>query len=561
MANTLAVGSDPLALLRTQPATIKAWIQLQDLNGQVLADRVPITHLTLRFPLIGIATADFILAVGYDVKTGVLAAINQTQGLENQVRVSCYVKVSGANPDFSGDTSRRWDDAGTGGQFRIWDGLVVSPGYTVSRENNSYTLHSQHWIAELDSATLTSGSFISNAAENLLVQYGMPTSNNQTAPNTIVALQAAAKGHPPGDIWEDVVKPMMLYLMTPSDGTGSGLLRGQMWVNTLNNLSSACKRPGDPGAADPEIGNKLAVNLLNTRFNNATQIIKGNLNFPYSDYAADMRTYMAMALATNFGTSYCLEKIFNAASIGMFKLVHNVESATLAPCNPVLNQKLIWRDINASEYTHIRGQGSMPRKVAGVGLISSNPYLPYTQNSTKGFIVGAFRRSIDGQFILARAPSWLHYRNPPSNIDFTNLRTVTQKGQPSPPVAARAVAVEQEMGCRIARQYYYEEVYRNRSADLYGRLRFDICPGSVVRVKTAGPPLPQFSGYLHANVAMTIIQIDCNDPKAQTILGLSHMRPEETTDWADETHPLYTDQAWQGSPLVKLYDNDLTPFK
>lgn len=584
MANTLTVTSDAFEILgslraqRYLPSQVRAWLMITDFEtNQVIGglDRVPITHMTLRFPRGGIATGDFILAVGYEAVSRKLAQIHQAAvGLTTRFRVQAFVELVGQE-----SIRRAWPKGRYYGAYRVWDGRSLGPGYSRSRDSTAITITSAHWLSDLDSGTVASDSIVKNSADNLLAAYGVDTGGGPSSPSTAYSLLQNADIQIPGDFWAELVWPILRSLMTTTEDATGKLQAGQNWWNTVLDATQSCRLPNDTGTVPPQLGNQRAVKMIEQRFVPAGQtrtLIGGNLQFDVDVMGPEMSLFVAQILAGRLGASTCLEKAKTVASQFLYELLYNVEDATFGPYCPVLHSSRIWRSIYPHEYLFIRGQGYTPRRVQGVGLVGSNFYRETGDPvAMQGRLVGAFRQNTDGQFLLQPAPPWLYYRTPPA---FTNLatsqpRTATQKGANGGPVNAVQVQqdaeafTEQQMqlGCNLARRVWYEEVYRNRMAEITGRLRFDICPGSQVRLVVNGPQLPQAGAgsgrlrYLYGSVENVTIMIDAADPKAHTSFTLSHLRDENEKDLANTEHPVFPKQAWYGSPLVKLDDSDVKP--
>ena len=107
---------------------------------------------------------------------------------------------------------------------------------------------------------------------------------------------------------------------------------------------------------------------------------------------------------------------------------------------------------------------------------------------------------------------------------------------------------------RYAESVYVHEALKSRQGSLTGKLRFDIAPGSIVRIEVAGDafvPKDRLGEALFANIIRVTISIDANAQKAFTSFNLSHVRTEdENTEagMAVDRHPLY-DAVWTGTSL------------
>jgi len=558
------------------PTSIECWLAIADRDtNKVLPglDRIPITHVTLDFPLRGLAQASFILATGYDAITKRIADINKTtQNLDYRFRIWAYAKFKGRE-----SIDKVWPDF----FVRIWDGLSISPGFTRSRQTTAITLQSVHWIYELDEGTMASQDIIKNAADNLLVSYGLETAQGNQPANA-AALASRSK---PGDLFWDGTYPIIKALVS-SIGE-DGLLQPQYWEQTVKGLNS-CKLPGDDKTVEPRLGNQRVLDLLNTRIIGPNKrgftLTGGDLNFKWNTYNYPISEAIAQIMASRLGSGSPLEKMLVLADAFLFKMVHNVEEAAFVPHLPVMHSSRVWRTLMPNEYSIVQNQGYTPLRLQGVGLVGSNWIndTDGTNRSATGKIMGAFRRQSTGVFDLVPAPPWMCFRTPPDRLQsqLTDVRTSLSAGKVKENADSRddndKVRAEQEeiVGCNLARAIYFERAYASRSMSINGRLRFDIAPGSAVRVLTFGPSAPQSNtgqlkatagidqpGELYGTVESVRVIIDCQDPMAMTQITLSHLRSAEEKDLANTEHPLYPDTPWYGCPLLVLRPGDLKPDK
>lgn len=111
---------------------------------------------------------------------------------------------------------------------------------------------------------------------------------------------------------------------------------------------------------------------------------------------------------------------------------------------------------------------------------------------------------------------------------------------------------------RLAHDYYVQETLRGRTGALTGRLRFDIAPGSTVKIESA--PLShikddQLTTYWFGEVIRVTITISCERRLAETTLQLANLRTQEENEsdaFSASRHPLYS-EVWSGAPLIDNY--------
>jgi hypothetical protein len=169
------------------------------------------------------------------------------------------------------------------------------------------------------------------------------------------------------------------------------------------------------------------------------------------------------------------------------------------------------------------------------------------------------------------------FKNPPgwfSGMGATHLsaansavgaRTTTapKAGTPKPvggPVPApQAYEAHKSTLELFAQQWYVNEVLQQRYGELSGPLRFDIAPGSTVKIE-----LPQSDAhkekkaqntdeYIVASVMSVSYVINAERATAGTSFAIAHTKTQHENTLADYTvdvPPLYPEAEWPGGPLA-----------
>jgi hypothetical protein len=551
------------------PLRFKAYIDVTSMDGVTILKKCPITHATMNFALGGIGTATFIVATGMHAQTRIAAHIHSyTEKFDNQLIVSCWMETDGW-----------WDERTPWPRrvFRIWEGVTSGLNFTFNRQALSLQLGSTHWLTRLDNASLSSGNILKGSCDTFTTAFGIEMlGEGNVLASEGALLKLANRGVQNPDFWKDVVKQMILGL---TDVNHKKIKAGSLnWRQTFSQFAN-CKSRSDV-KHEVEIGNKEATDIINKRFDDFTQIIPGVLkgNFPLIFKAAKLEesylNILARIIGNRFGSATALEKVYACAQMFMYNIAYNVESATNIPFVPVLKSDKLWRTLNASEYGVIRATGYTPPEIAGVGVYGQNqtafmgdspqsqPNIPDSQQ-----IIGAFKASDRGKFLMIDAPPylWPQVRHSANKANLATAQSAvgspTTKKQP-PGIDAAINDAVSSVGCMYARLKYFDTVFALRTATLSGKLRFDIAPGSMIRLKNAGIKLPQFhTPELFATVSSVTVVLDAQDGHAITNFGLSHLRTAKEDDFAPTAHPFFPEKPWIGSPLVRIFDNDLTPEK
>lgn len=270
----------------------------------------------------------------------------------------------------------------------------------------------------------------------------------------------------------------------------------------------------------------------------------------------------------------------------LFAVVPMIDRALVVPFTPGLRST--WTTIAASEYDAVESVFDLPRPVRGVGLVGQTNGVAGAVsafNQAPGVVAGVsplvglggyfenleqtYRR---GTTLIKFAPPWLQN----VTTTFFNARVAADPGKPraaaaSPDAAAPAATTlhplarfgqAKTMWNDFARMLYLLERLKGRRMTLRGRLRFDIAPGSTVKVIVVQEKfLREQLGdveEVYAHVNRVSISVDCEAQKAYTMLNLSHVRsPEENTldAYSTDRHFLY-EPVFRGAPLLK----DLVPL-
>lgn len=548
--------------------SISAVVKIYDDSFKLLFDNVPVVSVTIEYSLGGVPEANFVLNVGDDAKTRKLAEVHARSGeFTQRLKMECLVQLNGEEV-----RGRKWP----GGTLRIWLGAITGLAYGTQPGVASITLSSAHWVSDLDASSLSTQSLVKNDAANLLVSLGVPSGSLGTT-GTWLGIAGSITRPPSGkpmDLWSDVLLQMLLAAMGQSKTV---TLRPENFATTLTGTLARCN--DDIAIQDLVVpGNPRAADLIRARFNLEKSIVPGKLPLfsaivnerlaGSEQLTSSIVDYIAALLLDSLGNASALDRILSVAAAMNVSLVTNTESATLAPTFPLYDNSVYWRTVESSEYSTVDGRGVSPRRLAGVvmtGQLSSyTGATPTPAQGVGGTVVGAFRGLPDGQFDIVTAPSWLRV---PNHINAKRGKEAVRdfpgtENVPDPNAAIPKLLDAYQIGaCALARVLWANRVYGGRSCSISGRLRFDIAPGSVIRLGVVGKGLPQVgNGYMIAFVNAVRVVIDSQTGSASTVLSLSHLRGSSETTGTSMVHPIFGTR-WCGSPLVAMRRTDLTPEK
>lgn len=168
--------------------------------------------------------------------------------------------------------------------------------------------------------------------------------------------------------------------------------------------------------------------------------------------------------------------------------------------------------------------------------------------------------------VMIRSPTaWLQELSKAAYDPRETTRDIPTLTTPAPPPAAGEITEAQsltanELFSRYAKQLYLENNLRTRTGSFSGPLRFDIAPGSHLRLVGSGEQFmgaeDSLAGDIYGEVVRVTISIDADAPAASTSFQLSHIRSAaEYNTFGTSSHPLYGDAVVAGLPLVQGLPN------
>jgi hypothetical protein len=108
---------------------------------------------------------------------------------------------------------------------------------------------------------------------------------------------------------------------------------------------------------------------------------------------------------------------------------------------------------------------------------------------------------------------------------------------------------------KYATHWYMSEILQQRYGELSGPLRFDIAPGSIVKIETPIRDREHETNNenLYASVMSVTFAINADKATAGTSFSIAHTRTQEEldSDYSTDTAPLYGKTKWLGGPLAK----------
>jgi hypothetical protein len=276
--------------------------------------------------------------------------------------------------------------------------------------------------------------------------------------------------------------------------------------------------------------------------------------------------------------------VYDFAPAFLFHAVPRVETAVMSPFVPGLRQTY-QVSLHSEDFPSVQIKSFLRRPLRGVGVYAGKRLRTVATDRTAGEITkqigigGCFMPDAEarGMVMLKRPPFWLSgVGDITTRASKTALgkkgggdRTATSsaftpvsdnfKGDEDDKTAAERSIESGNFYDRFAQYLYVQEVLRGRQGVITGKFRYDIAPGTNIKlINFGGLHLgsdDKLAGVKVASVMRVDCAIDAEGGKAGTTIQLAHIRSEEENDedtTSVDRHPLY-DNRYAGAPLVDAY--------
>lgn len=445
-----------------------------------------------------------------------------------------------------------------------------------------------HWLADMGcSSCLTKNGHVSNPtqlnAAAVLESFGDPAAGVGNYISAMVPGQLADNSVA-DDVWQamkDIFVGLAEVSTMPVGPTGECGGKGT-WVKNDVALAALARIEGpiSPtlgqriimflGGAPPGLAYKWAVPLKIDDLN--VWPIRGAVAQAIGQETVE--SYAASSFWDKLVGQFC--PMFNMA------VVPRVQTALVVADTPCLGGTY-WKSLDAEEYDAFDMSAELARPLGAVGVVAS--YESQTGAGVRGrgsypAIGGCYAedsvRPGDGVIMYVAPPSWLQVlwfqpiyaaantgvgKNKPSKTSTTTDARPDVSPERSDTFGVNGNKLYQ----RYAHAVYANQMLRGRSGSVSGKLRFDVAPGSIIKVN---PALEVFLGgedqlafAVFACVARVTVAINAEAGMAGTTFALSHVRTEAENDRPRTSvteHPLFGKSIWgkgrHGAPLIDEYN-------
>ena len=512
------------------------------------------------------------------------------------------------------------------GKYIIFDGYYAGIGYQRSNNNATYTMHLVHWLDDLNCSSIINGDWSPGAPSDLAqcasrlalsaLTGGSQAAANKSADGAIAtntvdiyrdgANNIIGPAKMEDDLWEKVIKEIFLRFgklnlplfqkesgqVSEEEDPPTGLedvvsppVRG--WKPNNNNaaaIGALNRMPGKAEELDPQFRAKLPLDL--TGLNNGE---------PATMLTLCAHDGICRIISNGIGhNTFWSSLVGEIAPSFLFAVSPSVEFAQVIPFFPGLHKEYV--TITGEEYNYANFNANCAtmlnqivvfypsQSTSGAAMGGKiNPVLSY--NNPVGFYPN--KTELDhhwGVKLCRHPPSWLRNVSPspawvrdtvlhapagsavdPGNGNETNAELKMRPEEATDVVHTKTSTVDGKalnVFSRFAAHWYKSAILGQRYGELSGKLRFDIAPGSILKIDPPITAIGKEKKAMFGAVVQVSYVIDAEQHSAGTSFSLSHLRTEDENDinkTVNKTHfvgtraPLYSEKEgspWPGGPLV-----------
>ena len=532
-------------------------VSLRAVIGEV---EVPVIACAVDYELNAVPRCHLKLAVGAD-QDGNLSPVHEVELLGGQEQAPAQVFAT-LLPSGAGDLGWPGTNSDLGipeGEFLLFDGRVESGGDSNDAGSADYTIHLEHWLAELGDSSVFS--HLSHPANPLQYSYGavapVSATNDQAQPlpffeSYSLAFDQFSQANVTSDLWGEAILPYLRQLAEADrfdKSVAANLGIAGVGANTaaLEALQKIKASPKLALGADP-LDNDLVVNLART--------VAGLVGNPA---VITRQTFWDLLVGT-LGSEF------------QFALVPRIKDALIVPFVAGLRTSFVTLPLDEiGSLQRVRPSG---RRLLGLGLLvgpeSATGFgaTPANAAAAGALGIGGYFQPQDqktGQVLFYAAPGWTDVVLAPQQYaeDAAGMgdQPIPDAINPAPPGGQPQPGPLQQIAPNaqrrrtllnaLAQSHYAAEALRNRQAIYGGPFRLDIAPGATVQLQSRLDPNGQAVPPSYATVVRVSLHLDGQRPYAGCGLHLTHIR-SQAENGSDATsiaaHPLYI-ETFSGAPL------------
>jgi len=552
-------------------------------------DKYEIAQMTMTFACNEIPRAQCMIAIGRSAKKArffgkdAFAKIHSTApNLKQMQKASIRFKPDGQYAPFD----FKWPDE----EVTIFDGYYVGSANRKANGKIIVIVNLIHWLVDLASTSALHAN--SHPSTPFQLTYAavlktLPGTGAGAASGTQVAAARGAyvsnmtgfqiaKDGVKRDLWGGIKRIFCGLANVSGLSTGQTIYCRSQGLGSVTNNTRAIRALGRMEGPAPDTCNKDYEYGVALTIDTGLNSIDDTVAAAITD--ATIESYSSTTLWDKLVNNYC--PMFNMA------LVPQIDSAIVIADTPSYNGGL-WKELKPEEYDSLDQDAALERPLRGVavfGRFSSWTGIAGQVNAQDippigGCYVAGSVDENDGVIQYVTPPSWLstliNYSDEPAA---KGLGVKTKKASPSAtapnvqkpnvddPNSTGFSSRVNELFVKFAQAVYVANGLRGKVGSLSGKLRFDIAPGSCIKIAARGERFvasdDSLATDLFANVARVTININCEANLASTAFQVSHIRDTAENDsprTSVSEHPLFGKKIHgagrHGAPLIRIYDN------
>jgi hypothetical protein len=521
---------------------------------------VEVVQFTTSYDMNQIPSATAVLPVGRRVTTLEPAEAHRLAGeIKIQLPVQVFARIE--------HTSGFKDDRAIvpEGDYMVFDGFVTGMGYKRGTNKLQMALSMTHWLSGLSFSSALSASSHPNNPTHFTFNPGLRLAGDGAGAGAAISKHFVARTLAQTritqtavqeDLWGKGILPWFKDL-TKSDHLAQEVFDLNDGVNSEAAAALARfegdKLPmgelADAAVAADAIANDIAVSVFTP----------GNTNH----YGALAHTTLWDKLVGDLAPTY------------VFSVIPFPDKALVVPFVPGLREYWNPRDeshsMMARDLDFINISARLPRALRAMGLFGGHgsraganlaPNDPANEKTIGGMYVGRE----DGMVMFKQAPRWLSQFMGPA---IYSKKAAGAGGKPKggaidpragdKPDGADPKEVKErakKLLNKMAHALYANEVLKGRHGSVSGALRFDICPGSTIKMEGVSEKFIGEKDAIGDTRFATVLRVtqyfDAETPRTGTAFHLAHIRNEqenEDDDTSLDQHPLY-ERKWTGDYLT-----------
>lgn len=468
----------------------------------------------------------------------------------------------------------------TEGRQCIFDGYVAGVGYRKMGGTIQVTVRLVHWLIDLScSSMLSSALFAQNVGSvNARAVLNLLSGTGAEMPASVAGyVSGAAVGGSliptllQQDLWTAVKKLMYEIAQRPVLPAGPALNCITFTASNNRALRSLVRIESLDGAGVPF--------TLPAPFDQYSQLRYAAplslLNNPSTVIEA-VQFAIGSELLSSYANQTFWEKLIGQLfpMFGMV-LIPTIDRALVAADLPGYNQG-VWKTLDA---VSVDMNDALEYPIRGVGVVlpaENTTGAGITELGAAGEVIGGCYAvdGIDGVLRVVSGPEWLSFTAPATNNPARSRgldqnqpeRSADSDTSGKPPVRFQANVSEllNDFCRRYARLYFVNSYLRGRNGSAAGKLRFDVAPGSIVRILHSGERFLRkdaLEAALIGCVSRVTVTLSAESKVATTAFDLVAVRTDHENSSAThglDEHPLFGKSIHgggkYGAPLLPAYD-------